>query len=97
MVYRVLISDRDLQNCDWQVGCGQAAAVCCLFQYKTNMSRNETSSGQVENKSRWSVMYQVADLQNSPKAVEGTKKLHRLQRRLSRYLDREVLRVMRET
>lgn len=51
-VYTVLTSDRDLQNCGWQVGCEQASAVCCLFQYKTNMSRNKTSSSQVENKSR---------------------------------------------
>lgn len=41
--------------------------------------------------------YQVTDLQNSPKGVVDTKILHRLQRRLSRYLDRELLRVSKET
>lgn len=69
----MLTSDRDLQNCDWQVECGQALAACCIFQYKSKMSRNETSRSQVENKSRWSAMYKVADLQNSPKGVVGTK------------------------
>ena len=77
--------DRDLQSCDWQVECGQASAVCCLFQYKSKVSRNGTSRSQVENKGRWSATYQVADLQNSPKGVVGTKNLHRLQGRLSRY------------
>lgn len=49
------------------------------------------------NKGRWSAAYQVADLQTLPKGVVSTKNLHRLQGRLSRYLDGEVLRVTKET
>jgi len=93
----VLTSDRNLQNYDWQVECGQAYPVFCLFQYKSKVSRNETSRSQVENKGRWSAMYHVPDLQNSPKGVVRTKNLHRLQSRLSRYMDGDLLRVTKET
>lgn len=77
--------------------CGQASAVCCLFQYKSKVSRNETSRGQVENKGRWSAMYQVADLQNSPKGYCGHQKLTQAPGETEQVLGRELLRVTKET